>query len=124
MGHDAVMSPSSNCYLDHYQSDPSTEPPAHGGNSVTLSTVYGYDPLPAGLMSTEAAHILGPQVNLWTEYVPTESHAEYMTFPRAMALAEIGWSPRAAIDYAGFVNRLRANLAHLDVLGVNCAKHF
>jgi hexosaminidase len=118
------MSPSSNCYLDHYQADPATEPPAHAGNLVTLSTVYGYDPLPTSLTSSEAVHILGPQGNLWTEYVPTEAQAEYMTFPREIALAEIGWSPRLAIDYAGFVNRLRANVAHLDVLGVNYAKRF
>jgi hexosaminidase len=122
-GNDAVMSPSSNCYLDHYQADPATEPLAHGGNQVTLATVYGFDPLTAGLTATQAAHVLGAQGNLWTEYVPTETHAEYMTMPREMAMAEITWSPKAAINYANFVDRLHVNAAHLDVLGVNYAKH-
>jgi hexosaminidase len=122
--HDAVLSPSATCYLDHYQADPTTEPPAHGGKQVTLPIVYGFDPMPAGLSATEAAHILGAQGNLWSEYVPTGDHAAYMTFPREMALAEITWSPKAVQSYTGFVDRLRVNVGHLDMLGVNYAKHY
>jgi hexosaminidase len=123
-GIDAVMSPAGSCYLDHYQADPATEPQAHGGNQVTLATVYAFNPLPAGLTAAQAPHILGPQANLWTEYVPTTSHAEYMMFPRALALAEVGWSTLTTVDYAGFVTRLRANLPRLDVRCVNYARHF
>jgi hexosaminidase len=123
-GHDVVMSPSGTCYLDHYQAGPMGEPPAHGGALVMLQTVYGFDPMPAGLTAVQAAHVLGPQGNLWSEYVPTEQEAEYMAFPRALAVAEIAWSARTTVDYAGFVGRVKANLPHLDVRCVRYAQHF
>jgi hexosaminidase len=128
-GHDVVMSPSSHYYFDYYQADPATEPRAQSWNRtagpkvITVQMVYEFNPLPPGLDAAAAAHVLGGQGNLWTEYVPTSDHAEYMAFPRAAALAEALWSEPSASDYAAFRGRLSVNVAHLDVLGVNYAKH-
>ena len=100
-GHDVVMSPTTHCYFDYYQGDPATEPLAIGGY-LPLSRVYDFNPTPAELTPDEAAHIIGAQANLWTEYVPTTAHAEYMTFPRIAAIAEIGWTAQDKRDWTDF----------------------
>ena len=116
-GHDVVMSPQADLYFDHYQADPEGEPLAIGG-STPIEDTYGYEPVAPELTETEAAHILGPQACVWTEYMPTAEHVEYMAYPRVLALAEIAWSPRDARDWASFSERLPAALRFLDTLGV------
>jgi hexosaminidase len=116
-GHDVVMVPDDVVYFDYYQSaDRAAEPVADGG-LVTLETVHGYDPIPAELTPAEARHVLGAQFALWTEYVPDPAHAEYMTFPRACAFAEVVWSPGPEI-YAAFLARLESHLDRLRAMDV------
>lgn len=121
-GHDVVMSPSSHCYLDYRQAeDPSREPlaiPAY----LPLQTVYAFEPVPAELSAEEARHVLGVQGNLWTEYVSTPEHAEYMSWPRGCAIAEAGWTPAAARSWEDFRARLAAHQARLDALGIRYRK--
>jgi hexosaminidase len=118
-GHDAVMTPTSRCYLDYYQStNHATEPRAIGGY-VPLKKIYQLEPIPDGLAPELQAHILGAQANLWTEYIPNFSHAEYMFFPRATALAEVTWSAKSARDWDDFKRRLPAQARRLDEMGVN-----
>lgn len=90
-GHKAIMSPGQYCYLDGYQNAPYSQPEAIGGY-LPLKKVYGYEPVPDSLSADEAKLMYGVQANLWTEYIPTEEHAEYMLYPRAIALAEVAWS--------------------------------
>jgi hexosaminidase len=121
-GHDVVMSPTSHCYFDYYQSqDKKAEPKAIGG-FIPLSKVYAFEPVPAKLAPQFHKHILGAQANLWTEYIPTPQQAEYMTFPRLCALAEVVWSPAAARNWDDFSVRLTQHLKHLDALKVNYRK--
>lgn len=115
--HDVVMCPQEDLYFDHYQADPQAEPLAIGG-LTTLEDTYGYEPVPAGLTSAEAEHVIGAQGCVWTEYLPTPDHVEFMAYPRALALAELVWSPREARDSDSFRARLRPSLASLDRLGV------
>lgn len=117
-GHDVVMTPTSHCYLDYYQSREPGEPEAIGG-FLPLETVYGYEPTPDVLTEEEAKHILGAQGNLWTEYIPTPEHFEYMAFPRLLALAEVTWSPKAKRDFGSFSSRLDGHYGLLDKLGLN-----
>lgn len=114
--HDAIMTPGAYCYLDAYQSDPSSEPVAIGG-FLPLEKVYSYNPIPAGITAEQAKHILGVQGNVWTEYIASSSHAEYMVFPRASALAEVGWN--ATKDYKDFTSRLKTHFERLKYLAVN-----
>ncbi|UBM60615.1 family 20 glycosylhydrolase [Marinilongibacter aquaticus] len=116
--HDAIMTPNSHMYLDHYQGDRATEPLAIGG-FLPLDRVYSYEPVPEGFTAEEAKHILGVQGNVWTEYILDGSHVEYMTFPRALAIAEIGWSNPKAKNYADFTARLKKEFKVLDELKVN-----
>ena len=117
-GHDVIMSPTDYAYLDAYQGDPTTEPRAIGG-FLPLDTVYAWEPVPNALTADQASHILGAQGNLWTEHVPTSTHAEYMLFPRMLAMSEVFWSPKERRDWSGFRSRVPAQLARLDALGSN-----
>ncbi len=119
-GHDVVMTPVEHAYFDFYQGDAASEPLAMNwaGFAIPLETVYAFEPLPDVLTDTEAQHIVGAQGNVWTEYIPTAEHLEYMAYPRALALAEVAWSSRATRDWETFVERLPGVLAHLDALAV------
>lgn len=121
-GHDVVLSPAGPvdfAYLDHYQSrDTSTEPKAIGG-FLPLRQVYRFEPVPRKLAPQFQSHILGGQGNLWTEYVPSISHAEYMIFPRECAMAEVLWSPKDSRNWDDFLSRIKVNERRLDALGVN-----
>ena len=121
-GHDVIMTPGSHCYFDHYQADPDVEPIAFGG-LTTLEKVYSFNPVPAQLTSSEAKHILGAQGNLWTEYIGSTDQAEYMAFPRAIALAEVLWTPASKRNWNEFALRLDKHLDRLDGMDVRYANH-
>jgi hexosaminidase len=98
-GHDVVMSPLADCYFDHYQSlDHSKEPHAIGGY-LPLHQVYAFEPMPTNLPAAYQQHILGAQANVWTEYMPSFKHVEYMVFPAPLRLGRggIGRPRRRAI---------------------------
>ena len=103
-GHKAIMSPGQYCYLDGYQDAPYSQPEAIGGY-LPLKKVYGYEPVPDSLSADEAKLMYGVQANLWTEYIPTEEHAEYMLYPRAIALAEVAWSKSENKSWEDFHRR-------------------
>lgn len=116
--HDVIMTPNTYLYLDYYQGTPSAEPLAIGGY-LPLDKVYSYEPLPKDLTPEEQKHIIGVQGNVWTEYIPSGPVSDYFTFPRALALAEITWSPKEKKDYDDFRKRMRGVLYDLDKRGVN-----
>lgn len=119
--HDVIMTPTDFCYFDYYQADPATEPETIGG-MVTLKTVYGFEPTPPVLTPAQARHILGAQGNLWTEYIDSPSKAEYMAYPRAIALAEVNWSPKETRNWEDFLDRLDNQYKRLEYMGVNFSK--
>lgn len=117
-GFDVVMAPKEFTYLDFYQSaDASSEPLAIHGH-LPLETVYAFEPVAPELSAVETARILGVQGQIWTDYLPTPALVEYMTFPRACALAEVAWSAPSRRDYSGFLERLRPHLVRLDLAGI------
>ncbi|MCE5217737.1 beta-N-acetylhexosaminidase [bacterium] len=117
-GHDVVMTPTTHCYLDYAQARGSDEPEAIGGY-LPLSVVYSYEPTPSQLSPAQHQYVVGVQGNLWTEYMHTPEEVEYFGFPRACALAEIGWTPSQLKDYASFRERLVTHLKRLDQMQVN-----
>jgi hexosaminidase len=117
-GHDVVMAPNSHLYFDSYQSrNTAAEPHAIGG-FTPLDSVYAFEPIPAQLSATEARHILGAQAQLWSEYIPIPKHAEYMAYPRMVALSEVVWTRKDRRDFADFKSRLTAHLQRLDAMDV------
>ena len=119
MGHDVVMSPTTHCYFDYYQSkNTNAEPPAIGG-FLPLARVYRFNPIPSSIPANKAVHVLGGQGNVWTEYIPDSKQAEYMAFPRASALSEVLWTSRKRRRYAYFQKRLPSLLKRLEFMDVN-----
>lgn len=118
MGHDVIMTPGGYCYFDSYQADPSTQPIAIGGY-LTVEKVYSYEPVPVVLDPSKAKHILGAQANIWTEYIPTVEHLEYMIFPRLLALSEVTWSEKGNRNYENFKTRLQSHYLLMQRLNVN-----
>ena len=117
-GNDVVMAPTRYTYLDYYQGKVKEEPLGIGGY-LPLKKVYSFNPMLEELNPEETAHVLGTQGQLWSEYIPTPEHLEYMAFPRACALAEVAWTPQENRDYDDFLERLKTDLLLLDALGIN-----
>ena len=104
-GHQAIMTPGAFCYLDSYQDAPYSQPKAFGGY-LPLDRVYSYDPVPDTLTADEAKLMLGIQANLWSELIPTDEYCEYMLYPRAIAVAETGWSEPHNKSWDSFRQRI------------------
>lgn len=132
MGFDAIMAPANYCYIDYVQSSDLTKEPfsiTHQWTKgdvteypLTLERVYSYDPL-EGIPDSDKVHIRGVQCNLWTEYIATPEHLEYMLFPRVFALSEISWSAPERKDINAFRKRLEEyQFPMLQLLGVNYRK--
>jgi hexosaminidase len=118
-GHETVLSPAPTLYLDHIQSTAADAPPGRGG-IVTVRDVYEFDPLPDRL-GANREQVLGLQGNLWTEHVRTEARAAYMTWPRAAAIAELGWSAPSNRDWQDFARRLPDGVRRMQTLGIAAA---
>lgn len=119
--HFVVMSPGSHCYFDHYQGEPKNEPIAFGGYT-NVEKVYSFNPIPKELSEEESKYILGAQANVWTEYINTPEHAEYMLFPRIAALSEVLWGTSNPNNYKEFEKRLISHFKMYDKKGINYSK--
>jgi len=117
MGHDVVMTPTTFCYLDYQQGEATIEPPMYA--SFRLKTSYSFNPVPEDV---DAKHILGGQGNLWSEQISTLRHAEYMTWPRGWALAEVFWTPQEKRSWDDFILRAENQFVRNDIAEVNYSK--
>ena len=122
-GHDVIMTPSSHVYFDHYQAkETKHEPDAIGGCSP-VEKVYSYEPLPETLDAEAKSRIKGVQANLWTEYIPFTTQAEYMVLPRMAALAEVQWTPAGQKNFDNFSKRALRLSDLYDRYGYVYARH-
>ena len=121
--HDVIMTPTSHCYFDYYQSENENEPLAIGG-FLPLEKVYNFNPIPEELTTEQAKFVLGVQGNVWTEYMPTSKSVEYMLFPRVFAMSELNWSKPEQKNYDDFSSRVKYFHNRLDALDINYANHF
>ena len=116
--HYVVMTPGEYVYFDHYQAEPASKEPLAIGGMTTLEKVYSYNPLPKALAENKQKYILGSQGQLWTEYIPTRDHLDYMAFPRVCALAEVLWLNTEEKNYEDFIERLEHHRKRLEILNV------
>ncbi|MBE7176592.1 MAG: family 20 glycosylhydrolase [Mucilaginibacter polytrichastri] len=121
--HDVIMTPDNYVYLDYYQSLSPDEPVAAGGY-LPLSKIYNWEPLPDSLSAEEKTYIKGVQTNAWSEYFVDKKQADYMLFPRVLALSETAWSAHGRKEYAGFLARVRAHQKKLARFGVQGFPYF
>lgn len=124
MHHDVVMTPGTPLYFDHYQAGPAGEPVAIGGFN-TLKMVYDYYPVPKELDTSEAKYVLGAQANVWTEFITSREHLEYMVLPRMLALSEVLWTPKSEKNYTDFYRRLQNQFVAFEEKGFHyCPGNF
>jgi hexosaminidase len=119
-GHDVVLSPAPQLYLDQMQSDRADETTGRLP-SMSLESYYGFEAVPKELNATQAKHVLGMQANLWTEHMPTMRHVEHAIFPRIDALSEAAWTPVKRRDWHDFLTRLPAQLARYRMQDIGYA---
>jgi hexosaminidase len=121
-GHDVVLSPAPILYLDNLQSWLPDEPPMRPANpAMTLEKVYGYDAMPAEIAPEHRHHVLGAQMNAWSEYLVTPERVQWATFPRLAAFAEGAWSPRPTRDFRGFLDRLEPQVLRWRRAGIRAS---
>ena len=122
-GHDCIMSPTTFMYFDYYQTKYTDDEPLAIGGYVPVEKVYSFEPINDTLAVDVQKHIIGVQANLWTEYVPTYSHVEYMELPRMAALCEVQWCKPENKDFNDFKQRLLPLIKLYDKKQYNYAKH-
>jgi len=122
-GYDVIMAPHKEVYIDYYQSEDKENEPLSIGGYIPLERVYRFEPVPAELTDEQKKHIIGTQVNLWTEYIYKPDHAEYMLLPRLAAISEVQWSDPQKKDYESFKNRLTNLFGFYDLYKYNAARH-
>jgi len=119
-GNDAILTPWPTLYFDNRQSALPSEPPGRT-RVISLGDVYRFDPFDATLSQTEQRHVLGLQANIWTEHISTDARVDWMSLPRAAAVAEVGWSPAARRQWPDFLARLAAFMPRYRALGAGAA---
>ena len=117
-GHDTVLAPDPTLYFDNRQATGEDEPPGRIRVLASLESVYRFDPMPVSIAPAARPHVLGLQGNIWTEHIRTEARVGYMAFPRAAAVAELGWSARDKRDWPDFARRVAASFARYEALGM------
>jgi hexosaminidase len=122
-GHDAIMTPSSYAYLNFYQEEPSIAPTTIGGY-ITLKRTYGYNPVPDDADESVKKHIIGVQGNVWSEYIQTEEQCDYQAFPRALALAETGWTENHNKSWNSFCERMVNAYDRMALKNVDACRNF
>ena len=122
-GHDCIMSPTTFMYFDYYQTKYTDNEPLAIGGYVPVEKVYSFEPVNDTLPAQVQKHIIGVQANLWSEYIPTYSHVEYMELPRMAALCEVQWCKSENKDYNSFKQRLLPLFDLYDRMQYNYAKH-
>lgn len=122
MGHDVIMTPNSHFYFDYYQAKDTDNEPFGIGGYVPIEKVYSYDPFIEITEEDARAHVLGIQANVWTEYIATDDHLEYMILPRLAALSEVQWTLPENKDWDRFLASLSHEAAMYDIMGYNYAK--
>ena len=123
MGHDVIMTPTDYAYFDYYQTAQTDEEPLGIGGYLPVKKVYSFEPAPDILTQKQKSHILGAQANLWTEYISTPEHVEYMLLPRMAAMSEVQWTAPEKKDYDNFLQRLPQLTNLYEKLGYNFATH-
>ncbi len=119
-GYDTVLSPWPTLYFDNRQSTLPSEPPGRT-SVISLEAVYRFEMRDAALDAAQQRHVLGVQANVWTEHIRTEERVEWMTLPRAAAVAELGWSPPSRRSWPDFLARLAASLPRYHAFGIHVA---
>lgn len=123
IGHDVIMTPLSHCYFDYYQSRRIHDEPFAIGGFINVEKVYSFEPFTPEMTPEQKSHILGVQANLWTEYIKTPEHQEYMLLPRMSALSEVQWCAPENRSFDRFLDKMSRMVEIYRSMGFEFAKH-
>jgi hexosaminidase len=112
------MAPMQFLYFDWLNTDAQDEPVALAPPPAVTSweKVYRFSVIPPGLDERYWHHVRGAQVQLWSEYIATRDHLDYMAFPRIAAFAEVVWGTSETLD--AFGPRLARHVERLCAMDV------
>ncbi|MEE1828004.1 family 20 glycosylhydrolase [Streptomyces sp. BE20] len=113
-GAKVIMSPSGRSYLD-MKYEKSYPLGLVWAGTIDARHAYTWDP--DNVLKLPAGSVIGIEAPLWTETLDTPYELDLMLLPRLPALAELGWSPKAALDWDGFKRRLAEEGARWDAAG-------
>ena len=116
-GHQVVMSPNDYNYIDFYQGELTAEGKVYRG--LRMKTTYSFEPVPVGI---DPSLILGNQANQWSEQIFDMRYAQYMTWPRGLAVAETSWSPKEKKNWNSFTKKVESQFEKLDAANVRYAR--
>ena len=122
MNHEVIMTPNATCYLDHYQAKNTSNEPLAIGGYTPIEEIYNYEPIPDELDESLHKYIIGAQGNVWTEYMKTSEHVEYMVFPRIFALSEVVWAENKP-SFEEFEKKVIDVYTILDKMDINYSRH-
>lgn len=117
-GHQLLLAPGESAYLDYPQW--SYDLPEHNNWGMPITSLeqsYNFD-LHSGISAKDDKHIMGIMATLWAEAIPNISRAYYMTYPRALALAEVGWTAHQHRSWQRFKHSLPSILNSLERRGI------
>ena len=123
LGHDVIMTPNRNMYFDYCQGENKGSEPDGIGGYLPVWKVYEYEPLTPEMTDEQKSHILGVQANLWTEFISTDSHLEYMLLPRLSALSEVQWCLPGRKSFDRLMKDMPRMASLYENLGYDYAKH-
>ncbi len=116
LGNDVIMTPGIPFYISRPQSI--NKVTKHEGSVSTMRDIYEFNPVPKEFSPDDGKHIIGVQACQWSESTPNRRILEYKVYPRAIALAEIGWTPQEERDWDDFYSRVEQHLPQLSFYGV------
>ena len=117
MQHDVIMTPAGITYFSGRQL-------LELGGNRGVRRVYDFKICPDTLSEAAAKHIIGVQGNIWTEYMPGNDNRDYQAFPRAVAIAETGWTLNANKNWNNFCQRMVEDFRRMDVKNVKACRNF
>lgn len=124
-GHDVVLSPVDEIYLDYPQARGEPGAPWEGNDNgpTSVEKILSWQPVPPRYTPEETAHIRGVEAALWTEFIRSEQYLQFMLYPRLFAVADIAWRPAGAVKIPDFQLRVQAYLERLRVEGVHVRRN-
>lgn len=122
-GHQVIMIPNADTYLNYYQEDPEFAP-VGSGSFLPIEQVYRYNPLSGPLSGDLSQYVLGTEAALWTPYMKTPEIVDYYMYPRFYAFAEVAWGSNKAEHYQDFLANIGSHYKRLDYQSVNACRNY
>ena len=123
-GYELVMSPADKAYFDYHQGPGEPGAPWEGndGGPISIAKILAWEPVPGSFTREEESRVLGVEAAVWTEFIESDRYLQFMTFPRLLAFAEVGWRPKGERNEKEFSVRLEPHIEALRAKGIDARR--